>query len=115
MCPQEDFYKNIHSSFICSVQTWKCPRCSCIKKPQQSHTTQEKKKKKKATIYSHNMNKSQKHDGERDDIRTQLYEVLDRPHYHINMQKTATSIPYISAYMWNLEKMVQINLFPRQE
>ena len=74
-----------------------------------------KKKKKKATIYSHNMNKSQKHDGERDDIRTQLYEVLDRPHYHINMQKTATSIPYISAYMWNLEKMVQINLFPRQE
>ena len=61
------------------------------------------------------MNKSQKHDGEREDIRTQLYEVLDRPHYHINMQKTATSIPYISAYMWNLEKMVQINLFPRQE
>ena len=75
-CPREDFYKNIHSSFISSVQTWKCPRCSAIKKPQQSHTTWGKKK--KATIYSHNMNKSQKHDGEREDIRSQLYEVLEQ-------------------------------------
>ena len=47
------------------------------KKTQQSHTTQGGKKK-KATIYSHNMNKSQKHDGEREDIQTQLYEVLEQ-------------------------------------
>ena len=34
--------------------------------------------KKKATIYSHNMNKSQKHDGEREDIQSQLYEVPEQ-------------------------------------